>query len=258
MLFLKACQPESYISGSESKMKAVIGINVDIEGVHPKKATIQANYYEAIARAGGTPVLIPPLNDEDITGLLARVDGVLFIGGGDYCPSLYGEEKHEAVELAHEERIEFDHRLLLRTLEHRELPLLGICAGCQILNIGLGGSLYQHIESDFPESRVEHATSNGWNDGFNIHKVILEKGSGLSRIYSKMEFDVPTSHHQAVKNPGKGLVVTASAEDGVIEAVELEGRGFVIGVQWHPERDYAGNRELFEAFVQAALVRKVS
>lgn len=234
-------------------MKPVIGINVDIEGEKPKIAKVQANYYECILKAGAIPVLIPPVNDADLGDLLNRIDAVLFIGGDDYCPSIYGEEKHESVELAHSDRLDFDVRLLQKSLSVMNLPILGICAGCQILNIGLGGSLYQDIPSDFPESKVQHSSPNGWNEGFHDHKVILRPESKLGTIFSKKEFDVPTSHHQAVKKLGQGLIAAAQAEDGVIEAVELKGRPFVLGVQWHPERDYKGNEELFTAFVKAAL-----
>lgn len=230
-------------------MKPVIGINCDIEGEKPKIAKLQAFYYESIARAGGIPVLIPPLEDADLMQLLERLDGVLFTGGYDYCPSSYGEEKHQSVELAHKDRLDFDNRLIKFTLERKEMPLLGICAGCQILNIGLGGSLHQDICQD----SVTHSTSNGWVNGFNFHNVKLKEGTKLAGIFSKSAFGVPTSHHQAVKQLGAGLIATAEADDGIIEAIELPDRPFVIGVQWHPERDYAGNEELFTAFVRAAL-----
>lgn len=239
----------------EADMKPVIGINVDIEGEKPKLAKLQAFYYEAIMRAGGIPVLIPPMEDKDVDQLLERLDGVLFTGGYDYCPSTYGEEKHESVELAHTDRLDFDSRLMKRALDVKELPVLGICAGCQILNIGLGGNLHQDIPSDFPNTPVEHASVDGWKDGFHYHRVILRKGTKLAGIFSKDSFEVPTSHHQAVKTLGEGLCATADAEDGIIEAVELPDRDFVIGVQWHPERDYAGNEELFTAFVKAAIKR---
>jgi len=233
-------------------MKAVIGINVEIQGERPKLASVQANYYESISKAGGIPVLIPPCSDDDLSELLQRIDGMVFIGGWDYCPSFYGEDRHASVEVAHDDRMDFDFRLMKRCLENPRMPVLGICAGAQVLNIGLGGGLYQDIPSDFPASTIEHSSKNGWNDGFHIHKVILENGSKLSQIYSRKEFEVPTSHHQSVKSLGRGLIATAKAEDGVIEAVELEGRPYVIGVQWHPERDYDGNVELFTSFVQAA------
>ncbi|MBX9685160.1 MAG: gamma-glutamyl-gamma-aminobutyrate hydrolase family protein [Candidatus Obscuribacterales bacterium] len=232
-------------------MKAVIGINVDIQGTNPKIAKVQANYYEAVSKAGAIPLLIPPSSDEDLAEILKRIDGVLFIGGLDYCPSVYGEDCHESVQLAHDDRRDFDYKLLKASLAQSRLPLLGICAGCQILNIGLGGSLYQDIPSDFPESKVMHSSEDGWTNGFHHHRVRLKAGSKLAQIYAEQEFDVPTSHHQAVKKLGQGLLAAADAEDGIIEAVELQDRAFVIGVQWHPERDYEGNKALFQAFVQA-------
>lgn len=239
-------------------MKPIIGINVDIEGEKPKVAKVQFLYYDAITRAGGIPVLIPPLSDADLQELLKRIDAVLFIGGYDYCPSVYGEERHESVELAHNDRLDFDNRLIKHSLAEANLPLLGICAGCQILNIGLGGTLIQDIPSELPDTPIAHSSPNGWNEGFNRHVVRLRKGTKLAAIYSKAEFDVPTSHHQAVRNVGKGLIANADAEDGVIEGVELPDRKFVIGVQWHPERDYEGNEELFRAFVEAAAEARAS
>lgn len=237
-------------------MKPIIGINVDVEGEKPKKAAVQANYYESVTRAGGIPVLIPPISDGDLEELLKRLDGVMFIGGLDYCPSIYGEDKHEKSELAHDDRLAFDLRLIQKCLERKSLPVLGICAGAQILNIGLGGSLHQDIPSEFPESSVEHSSHNGWLEGFSKHNIKIESGTALGTIYTKHELAVPTSHHQAVKKLGKGLRATAFADDGIIEAVELENHPYVIGVQWHPERDFEGNRELFESFVKASLTVK--
>ena len=237
-------------------MKAFIGINVDIEGASPKKATIQANYYEAIARSDGTPVLIPPGSDKYVADLLGQIDAVLFIGGSDYSPTFYDEQTQATVELAHADRMDFDYRLLQHTLACPNLPVLGICAGCQIINIGLGGNLHQDIATDFPDSTVEHTSSNGWRSGFKNHAVNLQAESRLAKIYGQTRLAVPTSHHQCVKKLGIGLAATAHADDGIIEAVEMNERPFVIGVQWHPERDYAGNKALFDAFVRAAIANR--
>lgn len=237
-------------------MKPLIAVNLDIEGENPKVAKIQSLYFEAVIKAGGIPLMLPPISDEDLKELLAVIDGFLFIGGDDYCPSLYGEEPHASVELAHRDRVDFDFRLLRAVLAADKLPMLGICAGAQILNICLGGSLYQDIPSEFPGSSVSHSSPDGWQKGFEKHKVILRPGSKLEKIYGRNEFDVPTSHHQAVKKLGEGLIAAAGAEDGVVEAVEMEISDFVIGVQWHPERDFAGNSNLFEAFIKAAAARR--
>ncbi|PZM82555.1 MAG: gamma-glutamyl-gamma-aminobutyrate hydrolase family protein [Candidatus Melainabacteria bacterium] len=237
-------------------MKPVIGINVDVTAGPPEEARVQALYFDAVRLAGGVPLLVPPMPDEDLKIALERLDGLMFIGGYDYCPSKYGEaldddtKKKLNVELAHERRQDFDFKLIRLALEKQAMPILGICAGEQLLNVELGGTLVTDIVHEHPDSNVLHASKNGWQDGFKRHEVILEEKSALAGIYKKLRIDVPTSHHQAVDKPGRGLSIAARAEDGIIEAVELEGRKFVIGVQWHPERDFEGNRSLFETFVQ--------
>lgn len=241
-------------------MKPVIGINVDVTAGPPEEARVQALYFDAVQKAGGVPLLIPPMPDEDLKIALDRLDGLMFIGGYDYCPSTYGEELDEAtkaklnVELAHERRIEFDFKMIRFALEKQAMPILGICAGAQLLNIELGGTLITDIIHELPDSNVLHASKNGWQDGFKRHEVVLEAKSAIANIYKNTRIDVPTSHHQAVDKPGRGLTITARADDGVAEAVELAGRPFVIGVQWHPERDFDGNRSLFEAFIKQCSV----
>jgi gamma-glutamyl-gamma-aminobutyrate hydrolase PuuD len=232
-------------------MKPVIGINVDVTAGPPEEARVQALYFDAVRLAGGVPLLVPPMPDDDLKIALERLDGLMFIGGYDYCPSTYGEALDEEtkaklnVELAHQRRQDFDFKLIRLALGKQELPILGICAGAQLLNVELGGTLITDIIHELPESQVLHASKNGWQDGFKRHEVVLEAKSAIASIYKNTP-----SHHQAVDKPGRGLRIAARADDGVIEAVEMEDRKFVIGVQWHPERDFEGNRSLFEAFVQ--------
>ncbi|HEY9730718.1 MAG TPA: gamma-glutamyl-gamma-aminobutyrate hydrolase family protein [Drouetiella sp.] len=233
-------------------MKPIIGINLDVTTGTPPQASIQTTYYEAIQKAGGIPILLPPMSDSDLDDVLRSLNGVLLIGGLDYCPSKYGEETSETVEKCDKQREEFDFRLIDRTLHQTSLPILGICAGAQLLNISLGGSLIQDINSEIPGTDVVHTINKGWQANPHKHPVNLQLSSQLGRIYKSERFDVPTSHHQAVKKLGKGLVAVAHADDGVIEAVELIDRPFIIGVQWHPERDFAGNANLFQHFIQAA------
>lgn len=233
-------------------MKPLIGIGPDIEGDKPRKVVIQCHYVEAIQRAGGIPIIIPPMSDQDLKVILHKLNGIMLTGGRDYNPNLYNETACSKVELCDETRNEFDVRLMQAAIEETKLPVLGICAGLQLLNISLGGSLIQDIPSEKPESPVVHTSHNGWNEGFTHHAVRIQPQSMLAEIYSEEELSVPTSHHQAIKNLGKGLKPTAYADDGIIEAVELEGRPFTIGVQWHPERDFEGNRALFETFVKHA------
>lgn len=238
-------------------MKPVIGINVDLTSGPPRKATIQANYFDVILKSGGIPVLIPPMPAADMTELLQRLNGLMFIGGQDYCPSFYGEKTTSStVELADDERMDFDNKLLREAVGNTHLPVLGICAGCQLLNIGLGGTLVQDIPEAHPESKVQHSTQDGWTKGWHKHTVRILPDTKLSRIYGVKSIAVPTSHHQSVKALGRGLIVSARAEDEVIEAVELESRPFVIGVQWHPERDFEGNKALFVEFIKNAALHR--
>jgi putative glutamine amidotransferase len=233
-------------------MKPLIGINLEIEGEKPRKVTIQCHYVDAIQRAGGIPVLLPPMPNEDLQVVLHKLHGIMLIGGRDYSPGSYQESACAHVELCDESREDFDFRLIQAAIEETELPILGICAGLQLINIKLGGSLIQDIPSEKPESKVVHTSDDGWNKGFTQHAVHIEPKTILSSIYAERQVTVPTSHHQAIKALGRGLRPTAYADDGIIEAVEFEGRPFTIGVQWHPERDFEGNRALFETFVKHA------
>lgn len=229
--------------GSESK--PVIGINVD-----PDEAAslyqIPSRYVDAIRKSGGIPVLLPPVPAEDLVVTLAKVDGVIMIGGDDYPPSLYNEKQHETVELMPKERSDYDVELARAVLKTDRLPFLGICAGCQCLNIASGGSLIQDIPSHKPDSKVAHRGSQG----AVRHIVTLVPGSKLAKIYGKTSFEVPTAHHQCVGKVGSQLKVAANTEDGIVESVENPQRPFVVGVQWHPERDFEGNQALFKEFVK--------
>ena len=236
-------------------MKPLIGINLDIKTGPPEEACIQTTYTEAIVKSGGIPILLPPMPEQDLAEVVRRLDGIMLIGGLDYCPSLYKESADATVELASPRRQEFDLSLLRQVLRQVNMPLLGVCAGAQLLNIELGGTLVQDIRSSFQGSTVEHATANGWRDGFNRHDVNVQKDSIIGGLYPAQRFAVPTSHHQSVKELGSGLKVTATADDGVIEAIELTQSMFVVGVQWHPERDYETNKPLFDRLVSASRER---
>jgi putative glutamine amidotransferase len=234
-------------------MKPLIGINLDIQAGPPSRARVKTNYYEAISAAGGIPILIPPMSDSDLDELFPRLSGILLIGGLDYSPSLYGEEPCSTVELVAQTREDFDFRLLKRALRSkRDVPLLGICGGCQALNISLGGSLIQDIPSALPQSTVKHAKPGSPEADIHKHPIKFERGTRLASIYNLERIEVPTAHHQAIKTLGKGLRAAAWADDGIIEALEAPERRFTLGVQWHPERDFLGNQLLFKEFVTEA------
>lgn len=239
-------------TASEINRRPIIGINVDVEGDKPRLFQVSAKYINAIKESGAIPLLLPPMNAEQLRQVLHGLDGVLMVGGADYPPDLYQQKTEPTTSLMDEERWRFDILLAKIVVEETEMPFLGICAGCQALNISQGGSLVQDIPTKLPEMKVAHASKDGWQTGFNVHEVTFEKGAKLKEIYALDTLSVPTSHHQCVDKLGKDLKVAARTADGLTEAVEMPGRRFVFGVQWHPERDFSANNKLFQNLVESA------
>jgi putative glutamine amidotransferase len=237
-------------------MKPLIGINLWINENRPVQGQLQETYYQAVISSGGVPVLLPPMPDDALDEIFRLLHGVMLSGGPDYDPKLYGQEQHPETRLSAPSRQDFDMRLMKKIMDNPRIPVLGICAGCQLINIGLGGTLIQDIPSSHPNSKVIH--SNTSKTDYSRHDVMLKAGSQLSRLYKNATISVPTSHHQAVDQLGRGLQPTAYAEDGIIEALELTGRAWMVAVQWHPERDYEGNRGLFDEFVKHAAATTLS
>ena len=178
--------------------------------------------------------------------LLDRIDGLLLIGGADLDPRSYGEEPGSGVEATYRERDDFEIALTRAAIESG-MPYLGICRGMQILNVALGGNLNQHLALE--DGTTPHRRIVGTFDG-NEHEIHLEPGSLAARALGEERHEGRCHHHQAVDRLGDGLVVTGRAVDGVPEAVELRGGGWVLGVQWHPEA--ADKLQLFRSFVEAA------
>jgi putative glutamine amidotransferase len=232
-----------------------IGINTDF--VPAGKLTtahirLQAGYFDTVVAAGGLPVVLPPLAREAETeALLDRLDGVVLSGGPDMDPRRWGMPSHNAVQPMAERREQND-RLLVQRVVKRRLPVLGIGLGMQQLNAALGGSLYLHLPEDLPRA-LPHRDATG---GPHRHAILIEPNTRLEEIYGGGEIRVNSSHHQAVRQPGKGLRICAVAPDGVVEAVEaVDADWFCVGVQWHPESDTASalDMQLFECFIQACL-----
>jgi len=234
-------------------MKPLIGMNMDISAGPPRKIWAYATYHEAIIANGGIPIFLAPVTEHDIKCIVDRLDGLVLIGGDDYSPQLYGESAHPSVELIDPERESFDFALMNYIRDKKELPVLGLCNGAQLMNIAFGGSLVQDICSEMPNSKVKHKGEAGWKVK-DWHEVVFEAGSRLKDIYQKERLNVPTAHHQGIKTLGKGLKSAARTDDGWIEALEAPEYRFAIGVQWHPERDLIGNEPLFKAFLAAAKV----
>lgn len=229
--------------------KPIIGINIDTDG---RKYSISKKYIDAIKAAGGIPVIIPPVDGAVYGRLLAGLDGMLMIGGEDYPPAMYGKEVEPKTVIMQCERSDYDVNVVKAVLAKSTMPYLGICAGSQILNIASGGELVQDIPTFKPQSKVLHSGKDGWQGTPGKHTVTLAKKSKLAGLLGEAPFAVPTSHHQCVSKLGANLVVAATAEDGITEAVEMPGDRFVVGVQWHPERDFERNEALFKEFVRQA------
>jgi putative glutamine amidotransferase len=238
--------------------KPIIGINMDVQSGNPDTYRMMPHYVDAITKSGGIPVMIPPMPESECAELVSRLDGVMMIGGNDYPPDLYKQEAHKTVVPMADARWKFDMMLVKEVLKSGKIPFLGICAGCQALNIGAGGSLVQDIPSHYTESKIMHSSAKGWQEGFNKHVVKAEDGTIISKFIGKDGLKVVTSHHQCVDKVGEGLRVAARTDDGVIESVEAKDKGFIVGVQWHPERDFESNQALFKEFIKQGQLRRAA
>lgn len=208
-------------------------------------------YHYAIERAGGIPVGLFNTADKRMIGeYLKQVDGILFTGGADLRSKFYNQIQHPTTSPSGLERDGFEISLVGAALK-AEIPIFCICRGHQVLNAYLKGTLYQDL-SLFPVKTLVHVDSN--QSGKVFHEVELVKGSLLYDIIRKKRITVNSSHHQFVKNLGKGLRAAAAAPDGVLEGMELTDYPFLLSVQWHPERiwEYSHSRKLFKAFVSQA------
>ena len=223
---------------------------------YPERAYVNAAYLNAVQQAGGVPVPLPPqLEPAARDAILKHVRGVLLTGGGDVDPSRFGEARHPTTAEVSGARdtLEID---LTQWAIARRVPLLAVCRGLQVLNVALGGSLYQDISSE-PGSPFDHSQAGRQGKARNIptHPVKVRDGSRLAGILGALEVDVNSFHHQAIKRLGRGLADVAWAPDSIIEGVELSDAGqFVVGVQWHPEELVGDDRAAFNLF--AALVSR--
>jgi len=227
----------------------VIGITLgdgDRSGYH----SMRADYVRSVERSGAAPVVLPPLGPEHAEAVLERVDGLLLSGGVDVDPELYGRDRHPKLGRVDRRRDEFE-LALARTALRRDLPILAICRGQQVLNVATGGTLIQDIPSEL-NGGVRHDAPGRRTR--RVHSVELAAGSKLREILGAGTLAVNSFHHQAIDALGQGLAVCGRCpEDGVIEAVEMKQRHFVLGVQWHPESFWkqASFQALFDAHAAA-------
>jgi putative glutamine amidotransferase len=233
-------------------MRPVIGITTYVTparwGYWDLEASlIPHDYVRAIEEAGGRPLLVPP-SEEGIEETLDSLDGIVFSGGSDLDPAHYGEEAHPETFGIHEERDRAELELMKAALD-RDMPVLGICRGIQVLNVARGGNLIQHLPEIVGHEGHKHDPPGAFID----HDVEIDPDTTLAQILGDRH-PVKSHHHQGLDAVGEGLRVSAHAEDGSIEGVEDPEHRFAVGVLWHPE---AGeDKKLFEALVEQALEYK--
>jgi len=215
--------------------------------------TIAHTYTDAVVRAGGVPVLLPPVPDEDVPAVADRLDGIVFTGGGDIEAHRYGAATHQTMKRMDFERDQFEITLTAEA-HRRRLPVLAICRGLQLVNVAFGGTLIQ----DIPSEVGSHTHTEIGNRVWNGHQVVtLEKGSRVARAVGTTELKVNSIHHQAVRDIAPGFKAVGWADDGVVEAIEYaDGEWPLYAVQWHPEylsnRDDPASHALFDALVADA------
>ena len=228
-------------------MRPLIGITSYAEEIRwgvwtEEAALVPLAYVRAVEKAGGRPLVVPP-SEDGLEETLAALDGVVFSGGGDLDPELYGADPHDETDAPRAERDAAELRLLAAALD-RDMPVLAICRGSQLLNVARGGDLVQHL----PET-VGHEQHRHDPGSFSDHEVKVEAGSRLGGLLGDRA-PVKSHHHQGYGRIGSGLREVAWAEDGVVEGLEDADKRFALGVLWHPEEgeDFA----LFQGLVEEA------
>jgi len=233
--------------------RPVIGITLDSEepGGYSNLPwyALRENYADAVAAAGGLPLPLPH-EPEQAEAYLNLIDGLVVTGGAfDVDPALFGAGERHPTVITKDRRTAFELAVTRGAME-RDMPVLGICGGQQLLHVVLGGELIQHIPDEVPEALAHEQPNPRDEPG---HSVAVKPNTLLYRIVGTDRLDVNSAHHQAAKGEPEGVLINAVAPDGVIEGIEAVGRKFCIGVQWHPEYSVSsGDAAIFNAFIKAA------
>ena len=231
--------------------KPLIGLNADYRSAKkdaPAFSYLCAGYYDAICRAGGVPVVVPPLEDQDdLDRVLDLLDGFVMVGGADIDPRRDGFMLHPTVRTLDARREDFD-RMLIDRIASRQLPVFGIGVGMQLLNVSQGGNLFLHIPEDLPKA-IPHKDPL---DAAHRHGLEVVPGTLMERVYGDGEIRVNSLHHMAVDAIAPGFQVSARCPDGVVEAIESTTAWWAMGTQFHPESDSASALDLriFEEFLE--------
>ncbi|MFQ5604110.1 MAG: gamma-glutamyl-gamma-aminobutyrate hydrolase family protein [bacterium] len=209
---------------------------------------LPAEYVDAVRNAGGLPLLLPP-GEKQVHRIVEMVDGLIFAGGGDLAPELYGGQPHHSVSRVDQQRDDFELELARQVLQQPR-PVLGICRGFQLLNVATGGDLLAHVPDVFG-SEIAHRTEDGES---TEHVVQIAPDSRLAKVISQPEITVVSKHHQAAGNIPDVWKIAAKSQDGVVEAMEHAEHRWMIAVLWHPELALQDvhHQRIFQAFVKAA------
>jgi putative glutamine amidotransferase len=238
-------------------MRPLIGITMNLEEQPSRDLNIlDHDYGRAVLQAGGFPVPVLGIAAA-IPDIVKRMDGFLFTGGDDIHPRIYGERPVAGarLRLASDSRVSFETKLIRSAIKAKK-PVLAVCYGAQLVNVALGGTLFQDIKRQLPKSEKHEAVKPGDKV---FHQVNIFEGTRLCEIVGgcasgNCSIRVRSAHHQSIKNPGRGLRLSAVAPDGVYEALESRGSRFLVAVQWHPEKTLADSatKKLFGALVNAS------
>lgn len=235
-------------------MQPIIGITTNhiYNSYNQTMVGLMQSYVRAILEAGGIPVLIPSLlATQGWQVLYSRLDGILFTGGGDISLEHFAGDPHPRIEEADTARDSIELNLLHTAVADGK-PFLGICRGCQLINVGLGGTLYTHLPDQFPNA-LDHDYPGNLRSVL-VHEVKIEEGTHTADVLGEPIVHVNSHHHQGLKDIAAPLRISGYAPDGLVEAIELPDHPFALAVQWHPEwlTDQQSTRNLFRAFVVAA------
>lgn len=233
-------------------MKPVVGVLPSIE-FESNTHFVRTDNLNVLIDAGAAPIVLPYHDQEDIVDQMVDViDGVYLTGGNDIDPTSFDEEPHPKLGQIDPIRDRYEFTLLKKALQ-KDKPILAICKGCQMVNIALGGDMYQDIYSQINRQLLQH--SQHAPDAHASHYVDIKPHSKFAKIVGASRIKVNSRHHQANRNPGKGVFFSGMSSDGVVEVIESEHHHFVIGVQWHPENmAVSGDKhseKLYERFIQA-------
>jgi len=244
--------PRPLIGITTQTLQAIDGIPQGL----PHSVVMNQRYYHAVASAGGAPVLVPLLDDlETLRAIYERTDGILIPGGVDVDPAVFGEKPHERLGRIDPARDRVEIQLVKWAVED-DKPLLGLCRGLQVINVALGGTLYQDLETEYPNPiKHDYFPTYGYSRDHLAHDVAVEAGSRMRHALVDAAVPVNSMHHQGIKALATGLSASAVAPDGLIEAAESTSESYIVGVQWHPEvfeLSDPSSGVLFTDFVQAA------